>query len=126
MTIAEYLEGVKERLLTDAIVQDFEIVRERATEADGYLRARLKLNHQQALEFSEYVQRTADGSIQVVTYSYHWSDALGQLLIRWDNTPHYPTLFNFPHHLHRGTQDTVEPSETMNIIAVLDFIVSAT
>jgi hypothetical protein len=32
------------------------------------------------LEFSEYVQRSPDGQIDVETYSYHWTDAHGNLI----------------------------------------------
>lgn len=122
MTILEYLESIKERLLTDAQVTSFEIVRERSTATDGHLRARLELINQQRLEFSEYVQRTTKGNIQVVTYSYHWSDENDQLICRWDNTPHFPNLPNFPHHVHRGPNETVETSQPTNIFAVLDEI----
>lgn len=115
MTVAEYLESIKERLLTDALVSSFEIVRERATVTDGYLRARLVLTNEQRLEFSEYVQRSADGNIQVITYSYHWSSKQDQLIRRWDNTPHFPNLAGFPHHIHDGAEDKVISGMSMSI-----------
>ena len=56
MTVAEYLSSVKERLLTDARVSRFSIVRERETTTDGYLRVRAVLSDESELEFAEYVQ----------------------------------------------------------------------
>ncbi len=53
MTIADYLDALKERLLTDALVSSFEVVRERRAATDGHLRARLVLTDDSRLEFSE-------------------------------------------------------------------------
>ncbi len=33
-------------------------------------------------------------------YSYHWQDADGSLITRWDNSPHYREVALFPHHKH--------------------------
>ena len=37
-------------------------------------------------------------------YSYHWQKADGLLIIRWDNTDHYPNISTHPHHKHVGTE----------------------
>ena len=122
MTVAQYLDAVKERLLTDRIVARFQLVRERLTLSDGHLRARLTLIDGSRLEFSEYVQLFPDDRIDVVTYSYHWADENDNLIRRWDNTPHYPDLPNSPHHVHSGLADLVSPGQPMSIFAVLDEI----
>lgn len=122
MTVGEYLTAIKERLLNDPLISAFHIIRERATVADGHMRARLTLRDGSWLEFSEYVQSSAEGQINVVTYSYHWAQADGTLLRRWDNTPHYPDLPNFPHHLHNGSEDVVRPGQSVSIFTVLDEI----
>lgn len=70
MTVGEYLQAMKGRLLADPLVVSFQIIRERATLSDGYLRARLVLDDQSYLEFAEYVQ-SYETAIEVVTYSYH-------------------------------------------------------
>jgi hypothetical protein len=122
VTPLDYLEAVKERLLTDALVKTFHIARERATLTDAYMRARLVLADDSQLEFSEYVQSRPDDTIEVATYSYHWADAQGQLIQRWDNTPHFPDLPNFPHHVHAGAGPVVAPGQPMTMAAVLDEI----
>lgn len=78
------------------------------------------------LEFSEYVQLDADNALQVVTYSYHWADAEQNLILRWDNTPHFPDLPGFPHHIHDGQRQVVEPGRPMSLFAVLDEVVRLT
>ena len=124
MTLVEYLDAVKERLLTDSNVVAFHIVRERATLTDAHLRARLTLTGNSQIEFSEYVQASPEGQIAVVTYSYHWADAEGHLLKRWDNTPHFPGLPGFPHHMHIGAEEAAAPGRPVDIFAVLDEIAS--
>ncbi len=120
MTIVEYLDSVQYHLLTNPLVSSFRIIRERATLADGHLRARLALSDGSLLEFSEYVQRLPDGRINVVTYSYHWADVNGDLIQRRDNTPHFPDLPGFPHHVHDGRTGTVSPGQPTSIFAVLN------
>ncbi len=74
MTIDAYLEAMKERFVTDPLVRQFlvrqfHVIRKRSTLMDGYLRARLALADGSQLEFSEYMQRSSDGAITVITYS---------------------------------------------------------
>ncbi len=33
-------------------------------------------------------------------YAYHWQDAHGELICRWDNAPHWETISTHPHHAH--------------------------
>ncbi len=122
MIVTEYHESVTERLLTDETVTALPIIRTRATLTDGYMRARLTLVGGSQLEFAEYVQRSAHDRIEVVTYSYHWTDAQGDLIRRWDNTPHFPDLPRFPHHVHEGPAGAVGPGDPVDIFAVLDEI----
>ena len=122
MSPAEHLLHVKERLLSDPLVVRFQIRRERITDGSGYLRARVELLDESWLEFSEYFERLPDNTIQVLTYSYHWGHADGSLRMRWDNTPHHPSLAGFPHHVHDGPTGEVRPGAGINIFAVLDRI----
>ncbi len=122
MTIAEYFDALKTRLMTDPVVAAFHVRRERSTSVDGYVRARVTLSDNSQLEFAEYVQLTADDQITVVTYNYHWADAANQLLQRWDNTPHHPEVSGFPHHLHLATEDMPAPGQPIDLFAILDII----
>jgi uncharacterized protein DUF6516 len=122
MTIDAYLEAMKERFVTDPLVTQFQVIRERSTLMDGYLRARLTLADGSQLEFAEYMQRSSVGEIVVITYSYHWADANNQLITRWDNTPHFPELPGFPDHIHDGATGQVTPGQPMSIFTVLDAI----
>jgi hypothetical protein len=122
MTIADYLEAIKERVVTDPMVISFQVIRERSTVVDGHLRARLTLADGSQREFSEYMQWSPAGEIAVLTYSYHWANAANQLITRWDNTPHFPDLPEFPDHMHEGAPGEVTPGQPMSIFTVLDEI----
>ena len=122
MTIDEYLDTVKGRLLTDPMLSGFRVIRERATLTDGHLRARLTLTDGNQIEFSEYVQRSPDGQVNIITYSFHWADVHGNLIRRWDNTPHFPNLPGFPHHIHDGPGGAVGPGQPVSLSVVLDVI----
>ena len=122
MTIDAYVAAMKGRFVTDPLVTQFHVIRERSTLMDGYLRARLTLADGSQLEFSEYMQRSSAGEIVVITYSYHWVDANNQLITRWDNTPHFPDLPGFPDHMHDGATGEVRPGQPMSIFAVLNAI----
>ena len=122
VTIAEYLESVKALLFAAPIITSFQIVRERQTLVDAHLRVRLALSDGSLLEFSEYVQHLPENAIAVVTYSYHWADSKGSLRRRWDNTPHFPNLPGFPHHIHEGEATTILPGMATNIFVILEQI----
>jgi len=44
-------------------------------------------------------------------YAYHWADASGNLISRWDNANHWPDISTSPHHKHTGNQ-VLESTET--------------
>ncbi|WP_369750793.1 DUF6516 family protein [Methanocaldococcus sp. FS406-22] len=50
----------------------------------------------------------------------HWQDKNGDLIIRWDNAPHYKNIKTFPHHKH--TKNGVEESDEVCLEDVLKYI----
>ena len=55
-------------------------------------------------------------------YAYHWQDGGGNLIIRWDNAPHWPDIRTYPHHVHIvGISEPVE-SDIRSITDVMDAI----
>ena len=73
--------------------------------------------------------KVLDGTILYVTelhtrnyqkYSYHWQKENGELIIRWDNKPHWKNLKTFPHHRHE--KDKVYSSHMVNIDDVIKTI----
>ena len=116
MSIRRYFDELKLRLVIDSGVESFEVISERIEEKEGYLRVVIKLPSDSVMHCFEYV--LSDGSIGISKYSFHWQDAAGNLIYRWDNSPHHPELDSFPYHVH--TKDSVSVSSEMSLIKVLD------
>ena len=121
MKIADYFETIKERLLIVSFVADFKISKLVDRSKNGHIRARVTFTDDSQLEFSEFVEQNAEDEIRVVTYSYHWSDKNDRLIRRWDNTPHFPKLKHFPHHIHLKEDDVIS-GRPIDIFGVLDEI----
>ena len=125
MKPVDYLESVRNLLLTDFSVTAYQIAREYEEARKCYIRARLTLSDGSFLEFSEYVEKVSEDEIQITDYSYHWQDKRGNLLRRWDSANHFPKLNNAPHHIHIPTgeaEESVTTGSPTNIFAILDEI----
>ncbi|MGH2522739.1 MAG: toxin-antitoxin system TumE family protein [Anaerolineales bacterium] len=58
-------------------------------------------------------------TVQRIAYVYHYQRADGALVFRYDNSTHYPSLPNAPHHKHDGDENTVVPANAPDLAAVL-------
>ncbi|MFM7887513.1 MAG: toxin TumE [Pseudanabaena sp.] len=67
------------------------------------LKLRLRFYFKYLLSISEALV-VVDEQIQVIDYRYHFQDGQNSLIFRYDNTPHFPNLSNFPHHKHLADQ----------------------
>lgn len=121
MNPSEYLESIKNLLLTDSRIISHQIIREYEGLQKSYIRARLTLMDDSLLEFSEYIEQEAENEFKITDYSFQWMDKDGNQIQRWDNTRHFLKLKNFPHHIHIG-EDNVVLGKPINIFAVLDEI----
>lgn len=54
-------------------------------------------------------------------YAFHWRKNSGELIVRWDNAPHFSNLSNFPHHRHLSDL-VVEESYDISVDEVLQYI----
>ena len=123
--IAAYLEAIKLKLVTSRVIADCQVVKERITATDGYLRIRATLHNGDFLEAAEYFERMPEG-VRTVDYRYQWLDSTKkELRCRWDSTPDHPELPNFPYHVHRGSEETVIAGQALSICQVLDLIADA-
>lgn len=117
-----YLDAIHFALLTSPVVENYVMVRQRATPDDGYLRLRCELANGDFLEAYEYFTLSGAG-VQTTGYRHQWMNGERTMLRkRWDDKPHYPHLPNFPHHCHDGDETNVIPGEPLSIIAVLQRI----
>ena len=86
----------------------------------------LKLVDEERVRLLKVKAEVYDGSILYITemytetyqkYSYHWQEPNGDLIIRWDNKPHWQDLKTFSHHKH--IDDKVLPCHRVTLEEVL-------
>lgn len=117
----DYLAYVKALIVLYPQVLHWAVLREEALEEMGLFRYRLTLGDGSQLEMFERFQVIAE-SVTVAKYSFHWQDAAGQLLKRWDNAAHHPEVAPHPHHVHDGAETNVLAHDPMNAEKVLELI----
>lgn len=85
-------------------------------EGDSYrIKIEIVFINTSKLFFKEYL--FANGERK---YSFHWVDATGKLLCRWDNAPHWPSLKTFPSHKHiRGDVLASRETSLEEILAII-------
>lgn len=74
-------------------------VEEILTAERANLRIRLRFENGSLMEINEALV-IENGAIKTLGYRYHLQDSGNELLFRYDNTPHFPSLPSFPHHKH--------------------------
>lgn len=121
MNPAEYLSAVKNLLLNSPLIVRHQVVREYEGLQKSYIRARLTLSDDSLLEFSEYVEEDGEDDFKITDYSFQWMDKDGNQIRRWDNTPHFPKLKNFPYHIHVKEDDVIS-GKPIDIFGMLDEI----
>jgi len=119
MNPIDYVESVKERLSTDSIILSFDVIKEFANLYEGFIRVRANLINGDLLDFSEFIKQ--EDELEIASYRYQWLDQNKQHIRRWDNTPHFPKLKNFPHHIHVKEDDVIS-GKPIDIFGVLDEI----
>ena len=118
---ADYLAYIKALIVANSQVLRWTVIREETQGDMGLFRYRLALRDTSLLEMFECFQ-VLEGRVQVAKYSFHWQDAAGQLLKRWDNAAHHPELSTNPDHVHDGAEDNVRPHEPINAEEVLTLL----
>jgi hypothetical protein len=117
-TVSAYLDDVERAFLLSPVVRSVQVREREERLQEGFIRLRAVLSNGDLLEAFEFVVATSD-ALQTLTYRIHWQQRDGQLKRRWDNAPHHKEVPTFPHHVHVGPAEHIEPSEPMTLLKVL-------
>jgi hypothetical protein len=98
-SLTQYLARVERAILrySNAYVESY--TEEILTPQQVNLRIRLRFEQGHLLEINEAVV-VAEDILVPLDYRYHCQDTHNQVIFRYDSTPHFPGLPNFPHHKH--------------------------
>lgn len=101
MKITDYFAQVRQLMRSLTGVR-FEMYLEQVlSETRGNLRLRVRLADGALLEVSEAVV-IPETEVEWLSYRYHFQEADGTLVFRYDNAAHHPEIETFPHHKHVG------------------------
>ncbi len=78
------------------------------------------------LEFNETV--IVRGVVLIKTdYAYHYQQADGTLVFRYDNAPHHLEIVTYPDHLHVGERiEAAEPPDLSDVLRRIDELLYST
>jgi hypothetical protein len=96
------------------IVDSIDVVDFRQFDGGFYLKLVIKFTNNTYLHTKEYFDASERN------YSFHWQDAAGEVISRWDNAPHFPHISTFPHHKHFKSE--VFPSHEISLKEVISHI----
>ena len=120
----DYLAYIKALIIANPQVAGWKTLREEAQGDLGLFRYQVTYYDGSILEMFERFQ-IVNGKPLVAKYRFHWQDAAGRLLKRWDNAAHHPQVSTQPHHVHDGSEENVNSSEPFSaeqILAMITYI----
>lgn len=92
------LQKIVDFLSSCTFIDSYEILEYFNEETTKLIKIKANLNDGSTLYVREFIR--FDNS----KYSYHWQNSNREMILRWDNAPHFPSIPTFPHHLHRGNE----------------------
>lgn len=101
--------AIEEAIRGCAVVATYGLNAVQLSPTTGYVEGEITFVDGSRLIFFDFLRRMAAGSIRE-KYRYHFMDDSNQLLFRYDNAPHHPTVGTFPHHKHMPTGVTDSPA----------------
>lgn len=114
--INAYLHRLYDSINSRGYVQIEQLVFDNRSNQRGSIRGRLRFYDNSLLDFGE-VLVVRNGQIVKLRYAYHYQDAGGGMIFRYDNAPHHPEVSTHPNHKHAGS--AIEPAQPPDLSEVL-------
>ena len=99
------------------IIDDLKIIKYIQEGSLYSFRATIIFKNKSKLVIKEYLFENSQRK-----YAYHWMTKDNELIVRWDNVPHWKKISTFPHHKHLKTTQNVHSSVEINLDKVLGYI----
>ena len=82
-----------------------------------YLKVQITIIDSSTLEISIFATESSE-KLSIDKYRLHYMNAGGQMMFRYDNSPHHPEIDSYPHHKH--TPGKIRPSNIPSIQDILN------
>jgi hypothetical protein len=119
--IRRYFAALRALLEQRASVEVISLLFEERTIDVGLVRGDILFVDGSRLHVREFLH-ALQGRVQRYMYVYHYQDASGAMVFRYDNSGHYPHLDGAPHHKHDGPLQVVPMSNEPDLAHVLEEI----
>jgi hypothetical protein len=116
MSLYSYIARLEDTLRSrgDVVVESLSSI---IFTTDAVIKADVRFFDGSRLKLFEEVEQLDARTTTRIAYSFHYQDASGELIFRYDNAPHYPHLATFPAHKHIG--DSVIAADAPDLSSVL-------
>ncbi len=117
--LLQHFARLEHILLKSPAVRSYQVTYSVVTQYSGQMRVRADLIDGGLFEVFEHVTINPNGTLHLNKYRYHWQDAAGSLVRRWDTAAHHLHLPHAPHHVHLpdGTVEAV--AKPLDVAAVI-------
>jgi hypothetical protein len=84
-----------------------------------YLKGQITIIDSSTLEISIFATESSK-KLSIDKYRLHYMNAGGQMVFRYDNSPHHPEIDSYPHHKH--TPGKIRPSKRPSLQDIINEI----
>jgi hypothetical protein len=111
-----YLQRLYDTIISRGYVEVEQLVIDTWSNKRGAISGRLNFHDGSSMDFGEVIIHQSRQIVRL-RYTYHYQDASGEMIFRYDNAPHHPNVPTHPHHKHVGS--AIEQSQPPDISMVL-------
>ncbi|RLC14904.1 MAG: hypothetical protein DRI57_13720 [Deltaproteobacteria bacterium] len=121
--INSHFQAVEKTINDDPLVITFDLERIYTSQIRAYIKGKINFADGTSLALFQHVQ-IAENGLDITDYRYHYMNADGQMIFRYDNAPHHREIETFPHHKHlqTGLQCAIMPT-VKDILREIDLII---
>lgn len=114
--VNRYLHRLYDTIISRGYIEVEQLIFDNRSNRRGTIRGRLKFHDDSLLDFGEVIILRSRQIVKL-RYAYHYQNASGEVIFRYDNAPHYPKLPTHPHHKHVGS--AVEAAQVPDLGGIL-------
>lgn len=105
MRIEAYFRRLNETVENCAVALSVNVTYDKRGTHEGFIRGEIYFRDGSMLQFREFVE--VELTNDRLMYTYHFTDAAGKFVFRYDNTGHHKNIPTYPHHKHEGSEQHI-------------------
>lgn len=118
--IQEFVQDIEKSIASSSIVLSSNIQKHFGPALEAvYLKGRLLIIDSSILEIAIFATESCN-TLSIDKYRFHYMDSTGQMLFRYDNSPHHSEIGSHPHHKH--ALDRIIPTTMPSLTDILNEI----